>query len=240
MAIRQPPFTRQLETLVPEPILRLENGDHLTRVEFHRRYSAMPRNVRAELIEGVVFMSSPARYVAHSRPQGFILGWFAQYMAATVGVELGDNASVILDGDNEFQPDALLRLESSLGGTSRIGHDDYIYGAPELVVEIAASTVSRDLFNKLDVYLRNGVREYLVWRTQDNALDWFRLREGKYERVEPDADGIIRSEIFPGLWLAVEKLLNGDLAGVLAELQNGIASPEHHAFVEKLQAQAAE
>ena len=163
---------------------------------------------------------------------------FAQYIAATQGVELGDNATVILDEDNEFQPDAFLRLDSALGGSSRVGRDDYVYGAPELVVEIAASTVSRDLFEKMNVYRRNGVREYIVWRTQDRALDWFRSREGKYERAAPEADGIIRSEIFPGLWLAVDKLLNGDLAGVLAELQKGIATPQHAAFVEKLARQA--
>jgi len=234
MAILTLPSAKPQEIIEREPMVRLENGDHLTRLEFHTRYAAMPRNVRAELIEGVVFMSSPARYKAHSKPQGFILGWFAQYVAATQGVELGDNATVIMDEDNEFQPDAFLRLDSALGGSSRVGRDDYIYGAPELVVEIAASTVSRDLFEKLNVYRRNGVQEYIVWRTQDRALDWFRLCEGKYERVEPEADGIIRSEVFPGLWLAVNKLLNGDLAGVLAELQKGVATPEHAAFVEKL------
>jgi Uma2 family endonuclease len=238
MTISTVPPTEAFEPLDREPLVRLENGDHLNQSEFHRRYAAMPRNVRAELIEGVVFMSSPARYKAHSRPQGFILGWFAQYMASTQGVELGDNATVILDGDNEFQPDAFLRLDDSVGGSSRVGKDDYIYGAPEFVVEIAASTASRDLYDKLDVYRRNGVQEYIVWRTQDNALDWFRLRAGKYDRVEPDADGILRSEVFPGLWLAVDKLLNGDLAGVLAELQKGIASAEHAAFVEKLAAQS--
>lgn len=237
MTISTIPPTKAFEPLDREPLERLENGDHLSQIEFHRRYAAMPRNVRAELIEGVVFTSSPARYKAHSQPQGFVLGWFAQYMASTPGVESGDNATLILDGDNEFQPDAFLRLDQTLGGSSRVGQDDYVYGAPEFVVEIAASTASRDLYGKLDVYRRNGVQEYIVWHTRDRALDWFRLRAGRFERVEPDADGIIRSAVFPGLWLAVDKLLNGDLAGVLAELQKGIASPDHAAFVEKLAAQ---
>ncbi len=234
MSVELMPRTRALEPL-RERVPPLENGDRLTRQEFHRRYEEMPENVRAELIEGVVFMSSPARHVPHAKPQGSIVAWLGVYVAETPHVELGDNGSVLLDTDNEFQPDAYLRLEPDDGGNSRLNEDGYIEGAPELVVEVAASTVSRDLHQKLHVYRRTGVQEYLVWRTQDKALDWFRLREGKYERVEPDAEGIIRSEIFPGLRMAVDKMLSGDLAGVLAELQKGIASEEHQKFVEKLQ-----
>ncbi len=233
MAVELMPRARVLEP-VQERISPIENGDRLTRQEFHRRYQAMPENVRAELIEGVVYMSSPARHVQHARPQGAIMGWLSVFVAATPLVDLGDNGTVFFDPDNEIQPDAYLRLEPQQGGASQLNIDGYVEGAPELVIEIAASTVSRDLHDKLRVYRRNGVPEYIVWRTEDKQLDWFRLRAGNYERVEPDAEGIIRSEIFPGLWLAVNKLLNGDLAGVLAELQKGIASAEHQAFVEKL------
>lgn len=144
-----------------------------------------------------------------------------------------------LDADNIWEPDAFLYIEDNLHSQVHVDKDDYLTGAPELVVEIAASTVSRDLHQKFNIYRRTGVQEYIVWRTQDHALDWFRLDEtGNYERVEPDADGILRSEMFPGLWLAVAKLLNGELAAVLTELQNGIASAEHQKFVEKLQATA--
>ena len=50
-------------------------------------------------------------------------------------------------------------------------------------------------------------------------IDWFRLREGRYVWIEPDADGVVESEIFPGLRLNVPRMLAGDLAGVLAELE---------------------
>ena len=124
------------------------------------------------------------------------------------------------------------------GGQSGETASRFVQGAPELVVEVAVSSASFDLHEKMNVYRRNGVMEYIVWQVLSERLDWFRLREGKYERAAPEADGIIRSEIFPGLWLAVDKLLNGDLAGVLAELQKGIATPEHAAFVEKLAPQS--
>lgn len=212
----------------------LEAGDRLTRYEFERRYEAMPHIKKAELIEGVVYMPSPVHHVAHSKPHGQIMAWLGTYCAATPGVDLGDNATVRLDLDNEVQPDALLRLEPAAGGQSRISADDYIEGAPELVVEIAATSAAVDLHAKLNVYRRNGVQEYLVWQVRDEQFDWFRLSEGEYVPVPPDEAGVIRSQVFPGLQLAVSKLLEGNLPGVLAELQKGLATPEHAAFVERL------
>lgn len=212
----------------------LENGDHLTRYEFERRYEAMPHIKKAELIEGVVYMSTAVRFKSHGRPHGWIVGWLTVYSAATLGVSLGDNTSVRLDADNEVQPDALLRLDDALGGRSRISDDDYVEGAPELIVEIAASSASYDLHEKLKVYRRNGVQEYVVWQIYDMRLDWFRLSEGAYVPLQPDADGVIRSQVFPGLHLNGTRLLAGDMGGVLAELQKGLATAEHAAFVEGL------
>lgn len=215
-------------------ILPLEDGDRLTRHEFERRYHAMPHIKKAELIEGVVYMPSPVRFRSHAQPHGQVIGWLAVYCAATPGVLLADNATVRLDMDNEVQPDALLRLDPTVGGKSRISADDYVEGAPELIVEIAASSVAYDLHEKLNVYRRNGVREYLVWQVYDRRLDWFRLSEGNYMPLLPDAAGVLRSHVFSGLHLAVAALLDGDLAGVLDELQKGLETSEHAAFVERL------
>lgn len=211
----------------------LENGDRLTRHEFEKRYEAMSQ-IKAELIEGVVYMSSPVRARRHGVPHALVITWLGVYRAATPGVMLCDNATVRLDLDNEPQPDALLRIDPSVGGQSRISDDDYIEGAPELIVEIAASTASYDLHDKLRVYRRNGVQEYLIWQVYDRQLNWFRLKEGEYVPLEPDANGAIRSEIFPGLCLAVSALINGDLAGVLAVVQQGLATEEHGNFVNRL------
>lgn len=210
----------------------LENGDRLTRPEFERRYEAMPHLKKAELIEGVVYVPSPVRYEQHGRPNFGLETWLGVYSAATPGVMGASNTTVRLDLDNEVQPDVLLRLEE--GGRSRISPDGYVEGAPELVVEVAASSASYDLHDKLRVYRRNGVQEYVVWRVLDGCLDWFALREGSYQRLEPDEAGVLRSEVFPGLWLAGPALLAGDLAAVLATLQEGLATPEHAAFVERL------
>ncbi|VXD11709.1 conserved hypothetical protein [Planktothrix serta PCC 8927] len=210
----------------------LENGDQLTRAEFERRYSAMPQIKKAELIEGVVYMASPLRFKSHGKPHGYMMTWVGTYEAATPGVEFGDNSTVRLDADNEPQPDALLRIK--VGGQSTISEDDYVEGAPELIVEIAASTVSIDVNQKLKVYRRNQVQEYLVWRVLDSEFDWFRLNEGEYIKLEPDSNGIIYSQVFPGLWLDKAALLAGNLAKVLEVLQQGLASQTHQDFVQQL------
>ena len=212
----------------------LENGDRLTRPEFERRYQTMPHIKKAELIEGVVYMASPLRFEPHAEPHSSIVGWLWVYRSATPGVRLGDNATVRLDMDNEPQPDALLRLDESLGGHSRISDDGYVEGAPELIAEVAASSAAYDLRDKLRVYRRNGVQEYLVWQVYDQRLDWFRLRAGEDVPLQPDNAGVVHSEVFPGLWLAIPALLEGNLAQVLAVLQQGLTTSEHAAFVEQL------
>lgn len=216
----------------PHP-LPLENGARLTRAEFERRYEAMPHIKKAELIEGVVYMPSPVR-IEHSRKHAYIIGWLVAYCAVTPNVDLGDNATLRLDADNEVQPDAFLRIVTAAGGASRVSEDHYLEGAPELIVEIAASSASYDLYDKKDVYRRNGVQEYIVWRVYDTAVDWFQWQAGEYHRLEPDTDGQIHSHIFPGLRLDVEALLAGDLATVLAVVNAGIETAEHTAFVERL------
>jgi Uma2 family endonuclease len=218
----------------PEPTPLLEPGDRLARPEFERRYDAMPHLRKAELIEGVVHMPSPVRYRRHGRPHALLMGWLIHYEAGTPGVETADNSTARLDLDNEPQPDAVLLIDPARGGQARISKDDYIENAPELVAEVASSSVSIDLTTKLHVYRRNGVHEYVVWRVLDRALDWFVLHNGQYERLGPDAAGLLRSETFPGLWLDVPALLRGDVAGVLAAVQRGLTSLEHNAFAVRL------
>ena len=213
---------------------RLENGDRLTRDEFERRYRAMPRLKKAELIEGVVYMPSPVRLRHHGQPHFDLITWLGTYKSRTAGLLTGDNSTVRLDLDNEPQPDALLLIDPALGGQATISDDDFVEGAPELVAEVAASSASYDANVKRDAYRRNGVREYLVWRVLDREIDWFVLRRGRYEPLPRDADSVYRSEIFPGLWLDAAAMLAGDLKRVLDVLLQGLASREHAAWVERL------
>jgi len=230
-----PTSTVELDKALPA----LENGDRLTRAEFERRYGAMPDMKKAELIEGVVYVPSPVRHRQHGAPHAHLIIWLGQYVAHTPGVEIGDNSSVRLDLDNEPQPDALLFIDPACGGQIRISTDGIIDGAPELVAEVASSSVSYDLHAKLHVYRRSGVREYIVWRVLEQQIDWFVLRAGQYERLPVDAQGLLRSQAFAGLWLDPAALIRSDLTTVLTIGQYGLASPEHVAFVSRLHPQAA-
>jgi len=209
----------------------------LSLAEFRRRYEAMPWLKKAELISGVVFVQAPVS-AFHGDPHADLITWFGTYRAFTQGVLFGANGTVQLGPDSEPQPDVSLRIDATCGGQSRINADGYIEGVPELAAEVAASTTSYDLHSKLEMYLKYGVREYLVWRVYDNDLDWFVLRDGKYETLQLGPDGVFRSELFPGLWLDKAALLKGDLAAVLRRVQIGTASPEHAAFVERLKSAA--
>ncbi|HAN45156.1 MAG TPA: Uma2 family endonuclease [Cyanobacteria bacterium UBA8156] len=203
--------------MVTTPLARtiLENGDRLTRGEFEERYAASHIK-KAELIEGMVYVASPLRFTAHGKLHGQMVIWLGVYQSMVPGLEVGIEPTVRLDDQNELQPDAVL---FRVGGNAQIDAEGYLTGAPELIVEIAASTASYDLHSKKQVYQRNGVKEYIVWRTLDQQIDWFVWVDGAYQNLAPDGEGILRSREFRGLWLPVRGLLSGDMAAVLATLQ---------------------
>ena len=214
-------------------IPRLQNGDHLDDDEFMRRYDAMPKLKKAELIEGVVYiMSSPLRADAHGDPHAEIMGWLIFYKSRTPNVRVSDNATVRLGRKNVPQPDASLRIVR--GGNTTLDAKGYIEGGPELVAEVAASSVSIDRNAKFRVYRDKGISEYVLWRVEDQEIDWFVLRDDQYVALRPAADGILHSEVFPGLWLDPAGLMAMDTGRVLDALQRGFASPEHAAFVERM------
>lgn len=223
-------FPRRYKLKLPP----LENGDRLSRSEFEHRYIAMPDVKKAELIERTVYMASPLRFEPHAEPHADIITWIGLYKAMTPGVRLGDNPTVRLDQDNEPQPDVVLRLDEKHGGQSFIDADGYVEGPPEFIAEIAASTAAIDLGDKLEAYRRNGVKEYMVWQFFDEKIDWFRLDRNEYADIEADEAGILKSQVFPGLWLDREAMILGNMPRVIEVLQAGMAAPAHKTFLSKL------
>jgi Uma2 family endonuclease len=222
----------------PEQIPPLQNGDRLTAEEFERRYDAMPGLKKAELIDGVVYVAPPVSLEDHGAPHFDLVAWLGLYCFATLGVRGGDNATLRLPLQNRPQPDAFLFIEPARGGQVRI-EDGYVVGGPELVAEVAATSANYDLHDKLAVYQRNNVREYVVWRVFDREVDWFVLRGGRYERLALSPEDLYQSEILPGLWLHPAALVNADMTELGRTAQRGIGSPEHAAFVARLQQTAA-
>lgn len=208
----------------------LENGDRLDQKTFHARYDAMPEHVRAELIGGIVFMSSPLK-PPHGRMQTRVMVWLGNYEEATPGVEAYDNTTAILGPESEPQPDGCLIIAPAKGGQMHFNEDEYLEGTPEFIAEIGSSTEALDLHGKRDDYEGAGVREYLVVALRQRRVFWFVLRNGRFEEQAPGPDGILRSEVFPGLWLDPAALLRHDGQRVQEVLRLGLASPEHAAFV---------
>lgn len=193
----------------------------------------MPGVNKAQLIEGIVYMPSPVSS-RHAEPHGLIMTWLGYYRAKTPGVKLLDNATVRLDEDNLPQPDALLLLPPGEGVQARIDSDHYVAGPPAIVVEIATTSTSIDMNSKREAYRRNGVNEYIVWRTIEGDIDWFVLDDGQYRQNEIDNADIIHSHVFPGLRLDVPAMLRDDLAAVFAAVDQGCATDEHAVFVKRL------
>jgi Uma2 family endonuclease len=137
----------------------LESGDRLSQEEFHRRYSLRPDIRKAELIGGIVYVASPARWDKHGKHQSLVVMWLRAYAEDRSDVGVGDADTVFLTGGNEVQPDAFLFRLSGPGAGARVKASGYIEGAPELVVEVAASSVSYDLHDKKEAYRRAGVPE---------------------------------------------------------------------------------
>jgi Uma2 family endonuclease len=210
------------EQPMPTTVRTLESGDRLTRAEFHRRYCARPDIKKAELVEGVVYVASPVRVTMHGKPHALVMAWLGAYWSRHPDLGVADNSTVWLDADNEVQPDACVWRDEPGGPT--LTDDGYLEGAPQFVFEVAASSASYDLHDKLRAYRRNGVQEYVVWRVEDGVVNWFRLRDDEYSTAEPDERGLIESGHFPGLRLDVPRLLTGDIAGVLAALDPPLAT----------------
>ncbi|HLQ46279.1 MAG TPA: Uma2 family endonuclease [Planctomycetaceae bacterium] len=225
--------TRPLSESTPVRLMSTElcSGDRLSQPEFHRRYMAYPTHVKFELVQGVVYMASPMR-----RPHGLdhveLSYLLKHYSAATVGTEVLDNTTAILDEDSEPQPDLCVCIQTEFGGQSSEDAEGYMVGAPELVAEIAHSSRAIDLFEKRDDYRKAGVREYLVLCVAERELHWFHFPSG--EMIRPEREGISRSREFPGLWIDVAALMARDTKRLRAALDRGLARREHAAFCRRL------
>ncbi len=212
----------------------LEAGDHLGQETFHQRYEAMPSGFRAELIRGFVVVPSPLSQ-KHGRYHARVIHWLGEYEAHTPATAVYDNATVILGPDSEPQPDAALIIDPDCGGRTRLDERDYVAGPPELVVEVASSSESYDLHEKLQDYEKAGIREYLVVMIRDRQIRWFYLENNKYRELTMGADRTCHSQVFPGLRLDTDALLALDGSKVMETLREGLASPEQAAFVQQLQ-----
>ena len=220
----------------PVLIPPLRDGDQMTREEFLRRWDAMPDLKWAELINGVVHMPSPISRI-HWDFHFRLSSWLTYYVAATPGCAAGVAGTWLMTSNSAPQPDLSLEILPEHGGQSRV-EGAYLAGAPELAIEVSHTTSSHDSGEKLKLYERCGVREYLIVRPKSQRLVWRELVSGKYREIAPEPDETLHSRVFPGLWLNPTALWQSDLDGLAAVVRRGLKSAEHVAFVRKLKRQA--
>jgi Uma2 family endonuclease len=209
----------------------LADGMRMSREEFLRRWEALPGLKYAELINGVVRMPSPLS-LDHGDIDHSVARWLGWYLDETPGVKASSNATWLM-GKDAPQPDQSLRILPEYGGRTtverRLGS-----GAPELAIEVSLSSSDIDTGEKYELYEKSGVQEYLIILLDPQEVRWHRLDGGSYRRLEPGDDGVLRSEVFPGLWLDPAALFADDTARLRAAIRDGLASDEHREFVERL------
>ncbi len=206
-------------------------GEKLSREEFLRRWEALPNLKRAELLEGVVYLPSPLS-ISHGSQDFLVHLWLGYYAGFTPGCEGGSNATWLMLEDAP-QPDCYIRILPEYGGQSSV-EQGLGKGAPELIVEVSQSSAAYDLRPKLRLYRAAGVREYINVLLKEPQLIWWRLVAGAYQTMEPDSDGLLRSVVFPGLWLDPQALWEKNAARIIEVVNLGLNSPQHAAFVESL------
>jgi Uma2 family endonuclease len=213
------------------PLVELQNGDQMTREEFHRLYEQTPDGFKAELIGGIVYVASPL-YPAHGKPHMLLTAVVAAYESRTPGVDSSDNTTILLGDEGEPQPDLYLRILPEYGGQSSTGDQERVEGAPEFIIEVANTSRAIDLHAKKKDYARYGVLEYLVHCVKEKKLRWFDLAAG--QELQPDAVAVYRIQTFPGLWINGPALVSKDYSQLMQTLEEGLATPEHAAFVDEL------
>ena len=228
---------------VPRRAAELHSGDRMTRAEFHRIYETMPEDFKAELVGGIVYVAPPLG-LPHGTSHPFLSAALTAYAGHTPGVQVGDNTTILLGEEGEPQPDLFLRILPEFGGQSetirdpRTNEAEYVSGAPELIAEIAHSSYAIDLHAKREDYRRYGVLEYLVLSLKENQLRWIDLRTNR--ELAADADGIIRTRTFPGLWIDSAAVLGRDFQRLMAAVNQGLATVEHRDFMNRLAAARGE
>jgi len=195
----------------------LFTGMRMEREEFMRRWEALPDLKNAELVEGIVFVSSPVGW-DHGSLDSHMIFWLKSYAAHVAGIEVANNTTCYLL-ESAPQPDALLRFVITAE------HGKYATSPPELIVEVCESSYSHDLGPKRALYQRAGVREYITVETLARRLRWRHLEDGSYVDLKPGEDGVLRSRIFQGLWLDPQHVWALDASGMLALLEQARKEP---------------
>ncbi|MDD2738250.1 MAG: Uma2 family endonuclease [Methylomonas lenta] len=191
----------------------LEKDKHYT----YKDYLTWPDDMRCEIIDGQVYMMTPAPILAHQNVAGEIfrqvanalVGKTCRALIAPLDVRLPRHNEADEDSDIVVQPDVMVVCDPSK--LDRRG----VRGAPDWVVEVLSpKSASRDQIEKRRIYERHGVLEYWLVHPTDRVLTIYRLKNGEYGK--PDIfvlQGSTPVSVLPDIsidWEALVPYLNDD------------------------------
>ncbi len=102
--------------------------------------------------------------------------------------------------------------------------DEVFHGPPNFILDVFDAAADENYLRRRDRFSRYGVHEYVAILNDDpKALAWHRLDAGGYRSVEPDDDGIFRSEALPNFWVPLNALRDRDWWTVLGCIERGVS-----------------
>jgi Uma2 family endonuclease len=176
------------------------NGRTLTFEDF---YLLIKDGEKGDLIDGVIYMSSPDNTDANSLFMwlGGLIHLFAE--ERELGEVFGSRVAFRMDEPQGPEPDIAFVRTERLHLVKR----GYVEGAPDLAIEIVSpDSVERDYVRKREQYRQAGVPEYWIVDDMEQRVVLLRLNvAGAYREVKP-RKGALYSQVLPGFWLRPEWL----------------------------------
>lgn len=170
-----------------------------TRYTFEEFCELIPEGVKADLIEGVIYMASPDNLEHHS-----IYLWLSVIISCyleekeILGRLFGSRIAFRINMENSPEPDiAYIRPKRM-----HLLRSGYVEGPPDLAIEIVSlESAIRDYEKKRQQYEAAGVQEYWIIDPLEQTMVCFaRGRDGKFKKVKTKG-GKIHSKVIPGFWV---------------------------------------
>ena len=171
-------------------------------VEFEKMDSG---NESLEFINGIVYMQA-APSVAHQIVVTNLSTEFGIYFKGKDCRHFVSPFDVIFKNErekNKVQPDLIVICDKS-----GLNEKNYA-GVPTLAVEVLSpSTTSKDYIEKMDLYMRFGVKEYWIISPRSKTVEMFTLQQsGTYSEPKIySKDDIVKSQIFEDLLINLQEL----------------------------------
>ncbi len=170
-------------------------------------YMALPEGAPFELLNGkLTYMPSPKD--PHQNASGNLFGSLLFHVKShKLGIVRHAPLDVHLNNTNIVQPDILF-----LSNDRKDRRKDWIYGAPDLMVEIISKgTEKKDRKTKFWLYEQHGVLEYWLVDTKQRSVEVYVSTHGKFapKILFKEGDTLVAS-IVPGFSIPVAAIFESD------------------------------